>query len=216
MGKIKDLYLEQQERREGLYEEEGRVEVHNNDELSDAQVYQKYYKWLTTPLLEEVEGKSYTFLLTRLHSIDFSWFVPNDDNRAYDGEKLRERFIDDLELGYYEFSLLLQKPCSVLEMILGVSVRITDLMDDEREAASWFWEIMNNLDLKAYTDDQYTQLGGIIFVKDIITNMLRRNYTYYGNGGLFPLRNSKKDQRKVEIWYQMQQYLQDYYLVDCS
>lgn len=213
MGKLKDRKLELQEERLGLYDEEGAYEIHNNDELSDAQVYQKYFQWLTYPLAEERSDRSYKFLLARLHSITFTHYVPNDGNRAYDGERLREVFVDDLGLGEYEFSLLIQRPCSVLEMLVGLSRRIPEMVSD-KEPAQWFWEMIDNLDLSRYSDDAYYNEGGIVYVRDIVLNMMKRNYTYGGDGGLFPLRNPKKDQRKVEIWYQLQNYLNENYQID--
>ena len=41
--------------------------------------------------------------------------------------------------------------------------------------------------------------------------MLAREYSDNGHGGLFPLKNPKKDQRKVEIWYQMTEYINENY-----
>jgi hypothetical protein len=34
-----------------------------------------------------------------------------------------------------------------------------------------------------------------------------RTYDRRGHGGLFPLQRSNRDQRRVEIWYQLSEYL---------
>lgn len=208
MGKNKQLQIELQEGLEPNFEEEGFCEVVNNDELSDAQIRQRYFKWLCDPLFSAKEDQKFTILLTRLHSIEFTWTVPNDGNRVADGEKLREIFVNKNELGFYEWSLLSQRPCSVLEVMVAISESITEF-DEFKSAAEWFWILIENLGLQEFTDDNYYAAGGMIFVKDIVNNMIRRNYTYEGNGGLFPLNHINKDQRKVELWYQMQQYLRE-------
>ena len=40
-----------------------------------------------------------------------------------------------------------------------------------------------------------------------VKKFLNREYDKDGTFGLFPLKNPKKDQRKVEIWYQMMAYI---------
>ena len=41
---------------------------------------------------------------------------------------------------------------------------------------------------------------------------VERRYKRSGEGGLFPLKNAAKDQRKVEIWYQLSSYLLENYV----
>ena len=45
-------------------------------------------------------------------------------------------------------------------------------------------------------------------VDDVLETVIWRNYQANGHGGLFPLKNAKRDQTKVEIWYQLAAYLQ--------
>jgi hypothetical protein len=40
-------------------------------------------------------NRTYWDLFRQLYSIEFIWFIPNDDNRAEDGEDLREQFLED-------------------------------------------------------------------------------------------------------------------------
>ena len=44
-----------------------------------------------------------------------------------------------------------------------------------------------------------------------VDKLLGRDYFRDGFGGLFPLKHAKKDQRKVEIWYQLQNWLMENY-----
>ena len=44
-------------------------------------------------------------------------------------------------------------------------------------------------------------------VADAMAAIIWRTYDSNGYGGLFPLRNPREDQRKVELWYQLNAYL---------
>jgi hypothetical protein len=37
-----------------------------------------------------------------------------------------------------------------------------------------------------------------------------RNYDRKGVGGIFPLYRSRRDQRRVELWYQFNEYIEEY------
>jgi hypothetical protein len=46
-------------------------------------------------------------------------------------------------------------------------------------------------------------------IKRVLDEFIFRTYTSLGHGGLFPLSDSLYDQRKVEIWSQLFEYLWD-------
>jgi hypothetical protein len=46
-------------------------------------------------------------------------------------------------------------------------------------------------------------------VNDILYALIWRTYDPDGSGGFFPLLHSKKDQRQIEIWYQMHAYVRE-------
>ena len=48
----------------------------------------------------------------------------------------------------------------------------------------------------------------VIFYNAIMT-LYRREYSYYGEGGLFTVHNPKFDMRETEIWYQFMWYLNE-------
>lgn len=179
--------------------------------LSPKQVKREYYQWLCELICVNQEGQSYWILAKDLHRKEFFWTVPNDDNRCVDGKKLRELFSD--EIGYLSYDLL-DQPCSMLEMLVALSKRFGDSVlekDDDEEFMPWFWEIMENCGLEKFTDEAYYDLNGKVEVDEILNNILERGYRRNGKGGLFPLKNAKKDQRKVEICYQMSAYLLENY-----
>jgi hypothetical protein len=150
----------------------------------------------------------YDELLNHLFRINFYSLVPNDDNRGEDGKQLRDIFIE--EEGLQRSSSLPTGPCRVLEMLIGVANRLEfELLggDYERPARDWFWVLINNLNLELYTNDAYSQKQ----VDDIVLTFLDRQYSENGYGGLFPLSYPQKDQRRVEIWYQMSAWVIENY-----
>lgn len=158
-------------------------------------------------LIDLVDGEEdYSNLLRQLFSIEFYAIVPNDDNRIADGLNLREIFFDEEGLKQPPESFL-DLPCSMLEMMIGVSFRLEyDSVDSywERPMEEWFWVLIDNLELGDYSDYGPYDEEAVANICDIF---LRRGYRRNGKGGLFPLKYAKKDQRLVEIWYQMSAYI---------
>lgn len=148
---------------------------------------------------------SYEKLLAHLHNIEFTWFIPNDDNRADDGIQLRRRFAlfrDDLRIQRY-----LQGPCSVFEMMVGLALRCEEWITDDAQLGNrtgqWFWGMIRNLELTPMRDSNFDA----DYVDDVIARLLNREYEPDGRGGLFTVRNCKYDLRDVEIWVQLSWYL---------
>lgn len=151
----------------------------------------EYLKWLKK-LIEQRESGKYSALLNWLYEQDFYSRLPNDDNRGADGELLRE-----------EYGIQLDRPCSMLEMLIALANRINYFLQDLGEGPktkAYFWELIRNLELEP-DDQEHNHL--------VIVRFLERKYERNGKGGLFPLRHYTKDQRGVEIWYQMMSYFND-------
>lgn len=148
---------------------------------------------------------SYKKLLTHLHNIEFTWFVPHDDNRADDGIQLRRSFA--LDKSDIRLSRCIHGPCSVLEMMVALAVRCEDtIMDDARlgnRTGQWFWGMIKNLGLISMRDNRFDR----DYVDSVIARLLNREYEPDGRGGLFTVRNCEYDMRNVEIWCQLSWYL---------
>lgn len=173
----------------------------------------EYFQWLCELIHVETGGASYWLLMKDLHSKEFtSGVITNDDNRAMDGMQLREEYIVDSP---YIDGPDIEGPCSMLEMLIALARRIDfelSTPDDTRDLTpSYFWEMIENLGLMAYSDDVYISLNGMFEVNNVVSMFLAREYKKNGRGGLFPLKKSKEDQRGVEIWYQMNAYLMEHY-----
>lgn len=162
-----------------------------------------YLTWLYNHIADsEDTNKSRSFwkLARQLYIKEFIWWVPNDDNRVEDGKYLREIFIDDQHLENVDPDWL-ELDCSMLEMLIGLSMRLSFL--GEGEPIDWFWRLIDNVGLRYSDRGNYPES----FINEVLDNIIWRVYKFSGSGGLFPLRHPERDQREVEIWYQMNAYL---------
>ena len=170
-----------------------------------------YFEWLYS-LIEpsNPDKKSYKLLMTDLHQMEYISLVPNDDNRAKDGEDLRVQFVELFESAA---NPLTDVPCTVFEMLIALAFRMHEIMLDEPfelSVSDCFWVFIKNLDLDWYDDlNNYHLYGEGIEIN--VRAFLDRRYNYNGHRGLFPLKRAKRDQRKTEVWYQMSDYLLEKY-----
>lgn len=172
------------------------------------QVRNTYFDWMVDIVSHGRFHKSISYrkLFTLLHNTEFRYSVKNDDNRYEDGMDLRYRFAySNQDLQNAEFYL--RGPCSVLEMIVALALRCEEgIMDDPamgNRTAQWFWGMVVNLGLGGMTDEIFDRE----YAEQIVTRFLDREYEPNGKGGLFYVRNTTRDLRDVEIWYQMCWYL---------
>jgi hypothetical protein len=169
-------------------------------------VNDEYFEWLCELVDSSRFSKSVSYrkLLARLHNIEFTWFVPYDDNRADDGIQLRRRFglhREDMTLPRY-----ISGPCSVLEMMVALAVRCETIMDNALfgdRTGQWFWGMIRNLELGSMNDSRFDR----DYVDKVITRLLNREYEPDGRGGLFTVKHCTRDMRTVEIWCQLSWYL---------
>lgn len=166
----------------------------------------RYFEWLYAHVLSvrnENPSRSYWQLLRKLYITKFHWFVHNDDNRVLDGFEIRTEFLHRWGTDGVDYTWI-QDDCSILEMLIALSRRAS--FDSSGTAAYWFWEMINNLGLRDYSDDVY-EISIEEEVEEVLNRLNDRTYDRDGQGGLFPLSQPTQDQRKVEIAYQMGAYL---------
>lgn len=172
-------------------------------------VEQDYFHWLCEMVHIDHGNGSWWLVAKDLHRHKFVPYLDRDENRALDGLSLREQF---LESEWFTTRNLLDGDCSVLEMLIALAQRMDFETSDvyegcEDKTAYWFWEMLDNLGLTAFDDESYVELEGQTYVDQIIDKFVDREYRYDGEGGIFPLNHSNRDQRNVELWYQMSAYL---------
>lgn len=174
----------------------------------------EYFEWLFNKVCADRYSEEISFrkLLAHLHRTEFVYSISMDKNRASDGVDLRYRYSCECNKSFslrdeYIVSDFMNKPCSVLEMMIALAVRCEEsIMDDPAKGdrtTQWFWGMVVSLGLGSMTDDVYDRR----IVDDIVTCFLERKYKSDGRGGLFTIRNCREDMRKKEIWYQLCHYL---------
>lgn len=166
---------------------------------------ERYFKWLYSQIASldtRNPARSYWKLCRHLYTKPFTWFVPNDENRAEDGRGLREEFLDEEELVENHDWMVMD--CSVLEMLIALSRRAAFQASGAPD--EWFWLIMDNVDLRQFNDSNFRG-SSKHQVEEVLDRILERRYDYDGLGGLFPLEDPMQDQRRTELWYQLSAYL---------
>ncbi len=180
----------------------------NRSELNDM-----YFEWMYHIVCDDnryTKRFSYRRLLHCLHDIPFTFIIPMDGNRAEDGIDLRYRFGYENQIdGSAIATFLDDKKCSVLEMMIALAIRCEEhIMDDPdigNRTGQWFWNMIINLGLGQMSDGRFNDRKA----REIVDIFLNREYEQNGSGGLFTLKHSHRDMRNVEIWYQMNWYLNE-------
>lgn len=170
-------------------------------------IINEYFEWLCDLVCNHRYSTqiSYDKLLTRLHNTEFTFIFPMDENRARDGVNLRWRYA--WEHGYNLVPACLEGPCSVLEMMVAISVYCEEnIMDDPNignRTGQWFWNMVVNLGLGSMTDRRFDRR----YVDDVLTRFLNREYERNGKGGLFKIDDCDRDVRDLDIQHQLCRYL---------
>lgn len=177
--------------------------------MDNSNIENAYFDWMCRHVCygKSAEEYGYFKLLSHLHMIDFTYLIDMDGNRATDGIDIRYRFGNENNIPQPVISSVLDvRPCSVLEMMVALSIRceehIMDNPDIGDRTSEWFWGMICTLDLQCMNDHLYDRER----VAEVIDILLNRKYDCDGHGGLFIVRNGP-DMRITEIWYQLMWYL---------
>ena len=185
-----------------------------------------YLEWLESFTIDERinehDRKTYHNLIGLLWDIEFEPSVGNDHDRAEEGLELRVRYNDifSKKSGVGEFNTpdirAIFGECRVLEMLIALSMRMYDLMQDMgiyNSVSRWFWEIMQNVGFDVLDDSEFegkseTQIRLIDdFVHAVCQDIMSgESAKARRRGGWFFL----DDWDSIEIWYQMHRYLTQY------
>lgn len=164
---------------------------------------EEFFEWI----YQFVGGKGYRKMLWCLFEEEFFTIDPLDDNRLYDGCHLRYRFGVDANIPKRVIDKKLDNTtCSVLEVMVALAIRMEDTImgdpDYGDRTVMWFWMMIKSLNLYDMTDE----FIDYDYVKHAISRLLNRDYEPNGEGSLFTVRNTNKDFRDMEIWYQMSEF----------
>lgn len=166
----------------------------------------RYLEWLyglVASVRNRNPARSHWSLVKQLYTKEFVWLIANDDNRVEDGRDLRLEFLD--QQGYDQVdSGWIDLGCSMLEMLVALARRAA--YEAGGSPGAWFWRMLDNIGLQGYNDSNFNE-DSALEVDEILDRVIFRTYAVDGSGGLFPLKEPAPDQRKVELWYQLNAYL---------
>lgn len=174
--------------------------------MMDAPLDELYLKWLYSKISSvrlRDPSRTYWNLFRQLYTKEFVWIIPNDDNRAEDGKDLRYEFLEEQGVDEVDPDWI-RLGCSMLELLIALSRRLS--FEDDGEPRGWFWQMLANLGLNEFNDANYNEQAQSE-IDQALDTVIWRTYSPDGFGGLFPLKTPEKDQREVEIWYQLGAYL---------
>jgi hypothetical protein len=156
----------------------------------------EYYDWLVSNIALP-PNKSFNTLFDMMHSREFIWLVPNDDNRIQDALELRSEFLKGKN------KKLALDGATLLEVLISLSRRASFTAGYTPE--HWAWKLIKNLQLHKEFDP-LTQVD-MDKIDEALETLIWRTYRKDGRGGFFPLKHPEEDQTQVEIWYQMNKYV---------
>ena len=171
------------------------------------ELFEDYFEWLHKQIVRpniRRKSQSHRQLCIQLHNKEYWWFIPNDDNRMQDGRDLRVAYAQERRIEGYLPPDFYHAPCSMLELLIGLSARLGFETGDEPRV--WFWHLIENLDLEQFNDAHYDARAERI-IDRVLDRVITRTYGASGRGGLFPLRHAHEDQTECELWRQMNAYL---------
>lgn len=166
-----------------------------------------YFAWLYDLVFDPSDDPSenYVAVCGFMHRVIFQIMVSHDENRVAEAAGLRNGFRKFAgSLGPGELSELLTPDASLFEVLIALTARADFIVPLGRKV--WFRIFLENLKLDKW-NDLYSRTHSTFAVESIIHRFNNRHYNARGVGGIFPLRKADKDQREVELWYQMGQYM---------
>lgn len=163
-------------------------------------LHEKYLDYLGSQLIANKALEDHRDLFEIMHAMEFipMFHVGNDDNREQDGLDVRVQWMMERDASG------LQGPVSFLEMLVGLTRRATAL-DDELSAKEWGQLIIKNMGLEQMWDPLSERKRKKCI--DTIESIVWRTFERDGTGGMFPLQRAEYDQRRVEIWHQLNAYI---------
>lgn len=168
---------------------------------------QRYRSWL----FDSFDFHGYTKLFDILYGTEFVWTLPMDANRESDGRHLRVTY--EAISGTYMTLEELDAPCSFLEMLVALAQALYEVIYVS-DIKTWVWVFLDNIGVSECDDVWFDEsINPSAYVKTRIDDVMLRRYRSDGDGGIFPLTHTDRDQRGVELWYQLNEYIMDQELV---
>lgn len=154
---------------------------------------------------------SYNRLLSVLYNIEYYFLMDMDSNQRNNAVYLKKSLADENGIRCCALNY-----CSVLDILIYLADHMAfdiDPLDCQLTGIDiYFWELIENLGLSEFSDQEWVDRSSDNAVKFIIDRWLNRKFKRNGIGSPFPL-SSKRfgDQRYLELWDQMNCYIFENY-----
>jgi hypothetical protein len=170
---------------------------------------QEYFDWLYSQAFgrKQIETRrNYSVLCDTMRRFPFKNLVPHDGNRIVEGTALRDEFLRTRKkrVGELDRLDLLMPDASIFEVLVALAQRADFMVDHGVEF--WFDLFITNLRLKEFSDMAFLARDAAK-IERRLRRFNDRRYEPDGTGGIFPLKSPDRDQREVELWYQMAAYM---------
>lgn len=158
-----------------------------------------------------IYDKKYVWLIDFLLKTPFYCTMEEDEDRIEDGRCLRRSYPD-----YQDYvtvaNVIDDLQISVLEVLLELAVRMDgEYVGDPNHPypENIFWELLDNLGLLRYNNRYFNEHKKEVM--DILDKWMNREFARDGTGSIFPLIRPRRDQKKLCIWGQMNDYVHEKY-----
>lgn len=175
-----------------------------------------YQQWLHDKIkTKKYNPDDYIYLFDRLYKRVFTYTLIQDSSLESHGKDLREQFRYDTNYDKLDYRAL-EGSCSVLEMLIGMSVDCEKDIMTFTDDTNLFWIALDELDLLRYSDkaiengtDDKKVTSVTSEIDEIIDVFMHRKYDRDGKRGTpFPsLGDSLHNYRKLSLWDQAMKYL---------
>lgn len=159
-----------------------------------------YFDWLYH---ETFPGYRWWDIMYILHGVRFTWDpnIEHDSNRASDGIQLRRDYLFERGEGRetYDFDI---HEVSFFEVYVGLAKKMAHLLDKSLPSSMDYILRIGPFDVRMSEDE----------VVEVAERVMNRDYDFNGVGGLFPLKTAARDQRHVELIYQLNLHVLEYEL----
>lgn len=163
----------------------------------------EYFSYMKSLIYDPSYSDNHLEVLNALNTVDFRVILDMDYNRIGDAIEFRADF--ERRNGYFE--PILTENVSVLEVMVSLAVRCEEMIMANTKFGDrthiWFWYMVESMNLLEFDDWNFN----FDEVMSRIEHMLDRNYEKDGFGSLFYVPNCGKNMKKLDIWYQMQCWL---------
>lgn len=171
----------------------------------------RYFEWLCKAVTPPTGEQPYGYLLRYLADTDFQYCIELDGNREADGFDLRYRFGEEAGVPSREIARYLDnRPCSMLEMMVALALRCEEaiMFDPNKGDRTWIWfqEMLCSLRLDRMEDAHFDHKEVAYRVRRFVC----QKYDSDGHGGLFTVKHPYRDMRSIDIWTQLQWWLEEY------